>query len=143
MKINLRKYRGFTLLELMAVLVIVSILAVVAAPLYTQYGNRARRADVKRVLMDLSRKMEEHRSTNQSYNGTHTASVPNTTFFPSQSPLQSSNKDYDLTMVTTSNTYTLTATPISSSDGGHQEGDGNLTLTHTGVRTWDGNSGWE
>lgn len=44
-----RNQRGFTLLELMVVIVIVAILAAVAVPLYTNYVHDAQRAEAKGI----------------------------------------------------------------------------------------------
>ncbi|MBL4795685.1 MAG: prepilin-type N-terminal cleavage/methylation domain-containing protein [Pseudomonadales bacterium] len=134
MQTNLQKRRGFTLVELMSVLAILGLIMAFAIPAYTEYDHRVRRTKVQGTLLDVSGKMEEAYSTKQSFNDTHTGGVPNTTFYTSQS-----GQDYNLTMVTTATTYTLTATPIT---GGHQEDDGTITITRAGVRTWDGNAGW-
>lgn len=64
---KLRKLKGFTLMELMIVLVIASILATIAIPMYTQHLVTARRADAKVALMDLAARMERYFAENHTY----------------------------------------------------------------------------
>jgi len=52
--------RGMTLVELMIVLVIVSILAAVAYPNYTQYVNRAKRNEAKAALLKAQTNQERY-----------------------------------------------------------------------------------
>lgn len=44
------KHRGFTLIELMIVVVIMAVLASIALPSYTNYAQKARRSDAKIAL---------------------------------------------------------------------------------------------
>jgi type IV pilus assembly protein PilE len=63
---NLRPYRhsrGFTLVELMIVVVIVSILMAVAVPAYSAYVRRSHRVEAKTALMDLAGREERYFST--------------------------------------------------------------------------------
>lgn len=50
--------RGFTLLELMVVLVVIGILAAIAYPSYQDQVRKTRRADGKGVLMDTAQQLE-------------------------------------------------------------------------------------
>lgn len=60
---------GFTLIELMIVIVIVSILAAVALPSYRDHVTRSRITEATANLSDMRVKMEQYFQDNRSYNG--------------------------------------------------------------------------
>lgn len=83
--------RGFTLIELMVVLLIVGILSAVAVPTYRQYVIRAQRTEAKTALLRLAANQERHYLQNNTYtddlallgfetgvseNGVYTLNVP-------------------------------------------------------------------
>lgn len=59
--------KGFSLMELMIALVIISILTVVSATLYSQHVKRARRADAIQTLLAMQLAQENYRASNSSY----------------------------------------------------------------------------
>lgn len=61
------KSKGFTLIELMIVVVVLGVLAAIALPAYQDYTKRARRADAKTSLLELQMAMEKWRANNPSY----------------------------------------------------------------------------
>ncbi|MGA2106671.1 MAG: prepilin-type N-terminal cleavage/methylation domain-containing protein [Syntrophorhabdales bacterium] len=67
--IQLRRTHGFTLVELLITLVIISILAAVAIPAYSAKVRQGRQVDAKRVLMALAQTEEIYRFQNGGYTG--------------------------------------------------------------------------
>lgn len=62
-----RDVRGFTLLELMVVVVVMSILATIAVTSYNRYAFRARRADGQELLMRVANAQERYYATFNKY----------------------------------------------------------------------------
>src|SRR5690606_16242997 len=61
------KMRGFTMIELMIVVVIVGILAAIAYPSYRSYVLRANRAEARALLLDIAAREERFFSNNNTY----------------------------------------------------------------------------
>lgn len=55
-----RRQRGFTLMEMMAVIVIVGILAAVSYPSYQNQVRKSRRSDARNLLLDAANREEQH-----------------------------------------------------------------------------------
>ncbi len=130
---------GFTLIEIMITVAIAAILMAIAYPNYQQYLVESRRTDAQNALLAFATSMERYHSDNNSYANAHSGTgypnPPKTTLFPSQTPIDSSAKFYNLTLQAADNSsYTLRATPIT---GSGQQGDGYLELTSIGIKRWD------
>lgn len=110
-----RQARGFTLIELMIVVVIVSILAAIGYPSYLQFVNKSRRSDAQAVLLETSQRLERCYSMHNKYDDAGCAVAL---------PLNSPEGYYTVTGVINSNSFTLTATPTA---GGPQVNDGDCT----------------
>ena len=59
--------RGFTLIEMMVVVVILGILVSIAYPSYTSYLLKSRRAEAKSMLQEIQLRQEKYRANNSSY----------------------------------------------------------------------------
>jgi type IV pilus assembly protein PilE len=115
---------GFTLIELMVVVVILGILAAIAIPNYTEYVNRGRRAEAKTALLQVAQWQERTRTQTGSY----------ATSFPAGFGLSSVGTTYTITINTGADagSYTLTATRAGSMAS---DTCGDFTLTHLGVQS--------
>lgn len=59
--------KGFTIIELMIVLVIVAILLAIAYPSYVNYARKAKRGEAQQLLMNWAINQEIFRSNNTAY----------------------------------------------------------------------------
>lgn len=135
MKFNIKKASGFTLIELMIAVAIISILMAVAYPAYEETMQKSRRADAKASLQAFAQAMEQYYTTEGTYAGAATggADTGAPTIFSTKSPIDGSETFYNLTIVSSGvSTYTLGAEPVDV-----QDGDGALILLSTGTRGWD------
>jgi type IV pilus assembly protein PilE len=64
---GMRRQQGFSLIELMIVVVIISILAAVAIPSYRRYVVRSHRVDAQRALTELAARQERYLYSNNAY----------------------------------------------------------------------------
>lgn len=62
-----RAVAGFTLIEMMIVVVIVAILAAIAIPIYQTQIMESRRTSAKSALLDIAGREEKYYSTNNTY----------------------------------------------------------------------------
>jgi type IV pilus assembly protein PilE len=127
---------GFTLIELMIVVVIVSILATVALPSFLDQIRRSQRAEGKVALLRAAQLLERNYTVNNAY-VTDLAPLhglaANAPVFSGENPALNTG-NYTITATNqpcaTAQCYTLTATRNGAAD----PECGNLTLTNTGVR---------
>lgn len=66
---TLRRINGFSLIEVMVVVVIVGILASIAVPAYTSYVADANRAATKQFMLEIGSRQEEKLLNEGSYTG--------------------------------------------------------------------------
>jgi len=64
------RLKGFTVIELMIVLMIVAILVALAYPSYVQYARKAKRGEAQQLLMNWAINQEIWRSNHTTYNNT-------------------------------------------------------------------------
>lgn len=117
--------RGFTLVELMLVVVVIAILATVAVPTYTEFVQRSRRSDAREALADLAARQEQFYLNNKYYASTTTVLGQ---------PALTERGFYAITIPNvTTVTYTLRATALPPQD---RDADCLvMAITSTGVRT--------
>jgi type IV pilus assembly protein PilE len=125
-----RWQRGFTLLELMIVVLIIAVLAGIAIPAYQNYITRATRTKATRALMDLAGREERYYYSNNRYAATLSSVGYN-------SPYVDSNTDsryYKVSIPAASATsYTLQADPEDVQLTKDTQ-CGTLTLNRAGVK---------
>ncbi len=121
------RMRGFTLIEVMIVVVIVGILASIAYPSYHEYVNRSNRAEGQAFLSDIAARQERYFSQNNAY---VTADTDRSKLGLTSN--QSANQRYTVSLSGVANDggYTLTATPNFT-----ETRCGNLVLNAKGVRS--------
>jgi len=98
--------KGFSLIELVVVLAVITILAGIAYPSYMDTLRQTRRADAKTNLLELAQRIERFYSENHSYTNVQ-ASIGG-------SPQTTADGWYSITIDSTATTYNLTAEPQNS-----------------------------
>ncbi|HDL20338.1 MAG TPA: prepilin-type N-terminal cleavage/methylation domain-containing protein [Nitrospirae bacterium] len=150
--IRFNKDRGFTLIEVLLVVVILGILAAIAIPAYTGYMRNAKRTEAKTNIQSLRLLLEQYFSENARYcpaadapctNKTYSYKENNdgtvstdtiTTFLTGFKPKSAASTTavlYDYSIVVTGITYTVTAAPVT----GRGAPAGNLTIDQDGAKT--------
>jgi len=130
--------RGFSMIELMIVVVIISILAAIAIPSYRQYVMKGHRSEATRALQDIASRQESYYFSNNEYtdnlaNLGASSSIAGA-YFTVAIPSASSS-DYEIT---------ATARGTQTQDGGcatftlHRSGAKESTGTATTDTCWGG-----
>lgn len=137
--------RGFTLIELMIVVLIVAILAAIAYPSYTEYVLRSKRSDGKAMLNRIAGEQERFFTARSVYTDALVVAKPGGLGFTSN---RSERECYqvDIALGDGDLSYLLSATPINSDLCGDQTRDvacGTLTLDSRGVKDATGTAGAE
>jgi len=147
---SMMKQRGFTLIELMMVVVILAVLLAIAVPAYRDQVLKGNRAVAKAKLLDLAARQEQFIADNKVYSNTlavFTGLATTDAGVDSNFNWLASNsaeRVYTIAVTTTSANmnYVLTATPANA-----QQADaakcGSLSITHTGARSATGSLGVE
>lgn len=132
----MNKQTGFTLVELMIVLVIIAIIATIAIPNYNSYVVRAARGEGMSQLLEVMRAQEDYFASNYEY-VTNLATLGYTT------PLVTESGSYTITAAGCGGTLTLNeCVRLTAAASNSQNGDGDFTLDSRGSRTYRGVTGW-
>ena len=124
---GMERYKGFTLIELMIAVAVVSILAAIAYPSYQDHLRKSRRAEAQSVLMNIGTRQQQRLLDTRNYAATAASlaiTVP---------PQVTSFYTIDIAApASTPPSFTATATPQ-----GGQTADkcGTLGIDHTGAKT--------
>jgi type IV pilus assembly protein PilE len=127
-----KRILGFTIIELMIVLVIVALLLSLAYPSYIKYVRKSKRGEAQQMLLNWSINQEIWRSNHTAY------------ALPGQMPVPCSGDGADCDYAFTSSnvtaaSYTLTATARSDSDQQNDTYKGvdcsSMSLTQNGVKS--------
>lgn len=111
--------RGFSLIELMVVVVIIGILAAIAMPEYSDYVLKGKLAESTTLLTDLQTRQEQYYQDNRSYLDITAAATTR--------PVSGTYYTRDCVTANTGQTY------ICTTDGTAQ-GLGKFTVTEAGVK---------
>jgi type IV pilus assembly protein PilE len=132
----MKKNRGFTLIEILVVMVVIGILAAIAVPSYQSQMRKGTRAAAQAMMMDMANKQQFYLQSQRQYTTDYTelgiAALPSevTNF-------------YTVTISTnttaTPMTFTINATPKT---GTRQEADGWITLDSTGTKNSQYTNKW-
>lgn len=128
--------KGFTLLELMIVVVIISILAAIAIPAYGRYAIRAHRVDGQELLLRVANAQERYYANQNKY-----GAISDVGF---QNPAISEKMYYSVTVNVaadpagnSSQAFTAIAAPI---NGQGRDDCKSLTISNTGNKNSTGST---
>lgn len=108
------RQNGFTLIEVMVVVVIIAILAAIAVPQYSDYVTRSKIADAVSGLSDSRVRAEQYFQDNRTYVG---ACVTGANSAGDILANDTSNFQFRCSAAPTATTYSLSATGIGSMNG--------------------------
>lgn len=125
--------KGFTLIEVMIAVVILSILVAIAVPSYSSFITKSRRGDATNMLLDVAGEQQRFLSEQNRY-ATSMAELGY-----DNDPTLSENGYYAVSVATpTPSTFVLTATPVAGEAQASDSECGAFSLRSNGVQGADG-----
>lgn len=122
--------KGFTLIELMIVVVIIGILAALAIPRFMKSTTKAKQSEAKQILKQIYTMQHTYRQANNSYGDNGLTSVPGAVFtFPQIGVDIQSSAVYSYAIVAAAGNFTATATANIDDDATNDV----WTITEAGV----------
>lgn len=135
----MKQQQGFSLIELMIAVVIISILTAIAVPSYQDYVMRSRVPEATSGMADIRVRMEQFFQDNRSYPTGGCVVAPSA---PSATQLGvPAGSSFDFACAATANTFSVTATGKNSMSGFSYTLDqqNNRTTTFSGIAA---SKGW-
>jgi type IV pilus assembly protein PilE len=131
---------GFTLIELMVTVGIVTILATIAVTSYTSQVQKSRRTEAKSALLDLAGREERLFSTTNVYSSDEAYLGYATAAGTPMTNMPFGNGYYTLTATVANppTSYVLTATPVAGQSQANDTQCGSFSVNQLGVQTVSG-----
>lgn len=140
---NISKKRfnqGFTLIELMVVVVIIAIFAAIAIPSYRHFVLRANMAEAQQEMQKLAEQLQRYKARNFSYKGFNASYLyPSNSTFDASSQTLNFNSKYTITLVDSMDGNLLLTDESASGQGwaikaiSQDTGNFSLLLTSVGM----------
>lgn len=134
----MKKYNGFTLVELMIVIAIIGVMSAIAFPSYNSYMNKSRRADAKVGLQKIADKQERFYLQNNTYTTSFAATGLNTSTTSDEAYYTFSVSSTDLL-----SGFVATATAATGKAQTKDTGCTVMTLSSTGAKEPNGDPSTE
>ena len=137
--------RGFTLIELMIVVIIIGVLASIAYPAYRNYMSQSRRSDAQIALTQAAAAQEKFFSDCRTYTDKVTAAYNQdcTVRGLNITGALSAERHYLLSVLAATAScplatcFEMIADPNGAGTTGRQRNDGKFKITATGQKQWD------
>ena len=126
-----KKSNGFTLLELLVVVLIIGITITIARDGYLQYQSKVNRVNTQSELMSITQQLQEYKMLNKTYSGLNPIGSSNSKTFPEN--VTQPYYTISLALANNDQSFTLTATPIA---GTKQVADGVICINSEMQKYW-------